>query len=109
MRLEFTHATKKARWLHCHDSKGVPHCEYCGAEITEANPADYHHHKEAESGGDNSFQNCRVVCRKTCHKKETARFKTECAKADRSASYRSGLRPPKQKIASRPFQQWRQP
>jgi len=107
VRLEFSQATKKARWLHCHDSKGVPHCEYCGAEITEANPADYHHHKEAESGGDNSFQNCRVVCRKTCHKKETARFKTECAKADRSASYRSGLKRkypwPRQKFKQRRF------
>ena len=106
MRLEFSQATKKSRWVHCHDSKGVPHCEYCGAEITDANPAEIHHHKEAASGGDNSFQNARVVCKKTCHQAITAKFKTDCAKADRIVARRAGLRRPRPKIQSAGFRKW---
>lgn len=106
-RLEFSQKTKKARNDHCRDKDGVIHCEYCGAAITEANPADHDHYKEAESGGDNSFENCRVVCRKTCHKKKTAEFKTACAKADRLKAWQENTRRTKQKIRSRPFDKWR--
>ena len=109
-RLEFTQSTKKARWAHCHWADGKPHCEAkgCGAEITAANPCEYDHHKEARDGGDNSFANCRVVCKKTCHKKKTAEFKTSCAKSDRLKNLAKGanLRRPRQKIQSAGFKKW---
>jgi 5-methylcytosine-specific restriction enzyme A len=94
MRMEFAQSTKKARWLHCHDGKGIPHCEYCGGEFSASNPPEYHHHKEAQSRGDNSFQNCRVIGKKCCHVRETSRFKTECAKADRNRATTANLKRP---------------
>jgi hypothetical protein len=104
-RAEFSVATKKARNEHCRDENGDIRCETCGAITgTEANPADHDHYNEDASGGDNSFENCRVVCRKTCHKKKTAEFKTACAKADRSKARAEGTRREKQKIPSRGFQ-----
>jgi hypothetical protein len=108
VRLEFSQSTKKARWVHCHDSKGIPHCEYCWAEITAANPCEYDHYKEAHDGGDNSFENCRVACKKTCHKKKTAEFKTSCAKSERLKNTAKGanLRRPRPKIQSAGFRKW---
>ncbi len=91
-RLEFTQATKKARNRHATDKHGVMRCEYCGTEITDANPCEHDHFKEAKDGGDNSIANCRVACKKTCHKKKTAAFKTSCAKSDRMAAPSRGLK-----------------
>lgn len=101
-RREFTQATKKARYEHCKDANGIPHCEYCGGLFSAANPPEYHHHVEAESGGDNSFENCRCIGKKCCHRGETSRFKTACAKADRIRATAAGMKRrypwPKQKF-----------
>ena len=106
-RKEFTKATKKARYEHCRRVDGVPHCEYCGGTFSASNPPEYHHHKEAESGGDNSFENCRVIGAKCCHVKETGKFKTACAKADRIRDDHRGVQPRvKVKIKSRGFRQF---
>ncbi len=94
MRREFSQATKKARHEHCKNDAGEPRCEYCGGPFSASNPPEYHHHKEAESDGDNSFENCRVIGKKCCHQAETSKFKTACAKADRIASRIAGLRKP---------------
>lgn len=110
MRREFSQATKKARYKHCENDDGEPRCEYCGGPFSASNPPEYHHHVEAESGGDNSFENCRVIGKKCCHVRETSRFKTACAKADRLRARDAGLRKPspawgkqKQKFNNRRF------
>ena len=84
-RKEFSDRTCRKRW----DFAGG-HCEYCKLPIPFGKE-EYHHEKEAESGGDNSFENCRVLCR-VCHMVETARFKRECAKADRQKARYVGAR-----------------
>lgn len=101
-RKEFSKPTKQSRYEHC-KIDGVPRCEYCGGPFSASNPPEYHHHHEAETGGDNSFENCRVIGAKCCHVKETGKFKTACSKSDRIAERVAGQRRPRQKIQSRGF------
>ena len=91
MRREFSTSTKAARYEHC-KVDGEPRCEYCGGPFSPSNPPEYHHHKEAESGGNNSFENCRVIGKKCCHVRETGIFKTACAKADRVKRKAAGVK-----------------
>jgi hypothetical protein len=85
VRLEFSQSTKKARWAHCHDSKGIPHCEYCGGPFDKTNVPEAHHHKRAGDGGDNSFQNCRIIGSRCCHRDDTNEYITARAKSARLA------------------------
>jgi len=63
-RQEFTVATKKARWEH---SAGK--CEGCGVDLKGLR-VEYDHDRACKDGGDNSFENCRVLC-KHCHAAKT--------------------------------------
>lgn len=63
-RQEFTVATKKARWEY---SSG--RCEGCGVDLA-GQRVEYDHDKACKDGGDNSFENCRVLCN-VCHQAKT--------------------------------------
>lgn len=63
-RQEFTVATKKARWAH-----SCGKCEGCGVSL-EGQRVEYDHNTACRDGGDNSFENCRVLC-KHCHNAKT--------------------------------------
>lgn len=75
-RLEFTRKTKALRFQHC---KGL--CEGCGVRLMPGK-FEYDHDKEAADEGDNSFENCRVLC-DSCHKPKTKAFIQRIRKADR--------------------------
>ena len=54
---------------------------------------EYHHDKEAEAGGDNSFENCRAVCI-PCHRLLTKAFIKGIRKADRQQAAHLNAAPP---------------
>jgi 5-methylcytosine-specific restriction protein A len=96
-RLEFSRTTMTKRF---NFAKG--HCEMCGLKLQVGN-IEYHHDKEAEDGGDNSFSNCRALC-KPCHAPLTAAFVTRIRKADRQKAGQINAKPaPKQPIKSAGF------
>ncbi len=87
-RSEFTKRVKAQRFAHCEGK-----CEGCGATLRPGQ-FDYDHHpKEAVEGGDNSFENCRVVC-KTCHKAKTKKRAPRLAKARRQMEKHTGIDKP---------------
>jgi len=92
-RREFTRKTKALRAAH---AGGL--CEYCGLKPKKP---EYHHYKEAEDGGDNSFENCRFVCDDPCHKILTAKYKTEKSKAERVRDKANGSLKSKQPMRYR--------
>lgn len=66
-RKNFTKNTKLAAW-----SRAGGHCEVCGAKITAANgPTQYDHIVPDALGGDNSLENCQVLCKRPCHDLKT--------------------------------------
>jgi 5-methylcytosine-specific restriction protein A len=70
MRKEFTRRTKALALKRCMDNNGIPHCEGCGIILVAGNLA-FDHNVPDGLGGDNSLENCRVLCIKTCHKNKT--------------------------------------
>jgi 5-methylcytosine-specific restriction endonuclease McrA len=70
MRTEFSKATKREAWLRCHDDNFVPRCEVCDEPFWGRRP-EYDHMVAAELGGDNSVENCQVLCPK-CHRAKTS-------------------------------------
>lgn len=94
-RLEFSRKTRARRFEHC---KGK--CEGCGVKLVPGK-FDYHHEKEAEDGGDNSFENCRVLC-DNCHAPLTKAFIRRIRKADRQRDRNIGALKPKRSIPRRP-------
>ena len=95
-RLEFSMTTKVKRFDF---AKG--HCEYCGIKLLVGD-AEFHHEVEAERGGDNSFENCRALC-KPCHAGETKKFVKAKAKAIRVKARHIGATKPKGRIKSAGF------
>ena len=69
MRAEFSKRTCVAAWRRCHDGQGLPRCEGCGQAFQGRRP-EYDHKKMCELGGDNSLNNCQVLCPK-CHRAKT--------------------------------------
>lgn len=67
MRTEFSSKVKVTAWIradgHCENKK-------CGAKLFTAN-VEYHHDIPCELGGNNSIDNCVVLC-KTCHRASTS-------------------------------------
>lgn len=63
-RKEFTVAVKKARW----EFSGGK-CEECRVDL-KGKRVEYDHAKACMDDGDNSFENCRVLC-KHCHNAKT--------------------------------------
>lgn len=95
-RAEFTKATKLARFDH---AKG--HCETCGQRIVGV--AEYDHAVPCAVGGDNSFENCRVMC-KRCHRLKTSTIDVpQISKSVRIYEKRAGVR------TKRPFPKRAQP
>ena len=95
-RQEFSDTTCRKRW----DYAGG-NCEYCKLPVTIGRE-EYHHFKEAADGGDNSFGNCRLICR-PCHAVETKRFKRAIAKANRQKAKHIGASRNRPKIQSAGF------
>ena len=67
-RSEFTKQTKLEAWQRCDGGQG-PRCDGCGQLFGERRP-EYDHKKSAAMGGDNSLENCQVLCPK-CHRAKT--------------------------------------
>lgn len=82
-RLEFSRKTKAKRFAFCNGR-----CENCSAYLVPGK-FQYDHDKEAADGGDNSFENCRVLC-DNCHKPKTKQFVVRIRKADRQRDKNSG-------------------
>ena len=90
-RSEFTKQTKREGWQRCHDSEGVPRCERCGQPFQGRRP-EYDHIKMCELGGDNSLENCEVLCPK-CHREKTSMEDMPMIwKSNRIVEKRAGLR-----------------
>lgn len=87
-RLEFSRATKEAAYERC---KGK--CELCCMPFDNRTP-EYHHEIEAAMGGDNSLENCQVLCPK-CHGLITRTVSApRVAKVKRIEAKRKGWRKP---------------
>lgn len=97
-RLEFSKTTKRKRYDF---AKGV--CEICVLPV-RVGDEEYHHDKEAERGGSNTFENCRFLC-KPCHSILTGKFKTEKARAEAQRAKHIGASKPKGDIKSPGFPQ----
>lgn len=65
-RKEFTKAVRIKRWDHC-DGR----CEVCGVKLC-APRIHFDHDTPTSLGGDNSFENCRVLC-VACHGTKTSK------------------------------------
>lgn len=89
MRAEFSKKTKLARFEH---AKG--HCEDCGCKIIGS--AEYDHVIEDTLTHDNSFENCRCLCKK-CHSRKTKKNRPQIDKTRRIYEKRAGVR------SKRPF------
>jgi len=70
VRKEFSRRVKALAFKRCCDEKGVPHCQGCGVVLVAGNVA-FDHDQADGLGGDNSLENCKVLCIKTCHAKKT--------------------------------------
>jgi 5-methylcytosine-specific restriction protein A len=81
----------------------LPSGERCPCMLTKAK---YHfdHNIPAELGGDNSIENCRVLC-VPCHAEKTAKRDIPLiARAKRVSDRHNGIKPARTKIRSRGFQ-----
>ena len=83
-RKEFSKAVKVRRFDYCEGK-----CEGCGAKLRPGQ-FDYDHDLEDVEGGDNSFENCRVIC-KTCHKAKNKERAPHLAKSRRLEEKHIGI------------------
>lgn len=88
MRLEFSAKTKLAAF-----QRANGHCEQCTARLAPGN-VEYDHRIACELGGDNSPENCVVLC-KTCHRAKTRGDAGAIAKAKRRERKAAGIRKPR--------------
>ncbi len=65
-RSEFSRKTKLAAW-----ERAGGGCEECGKKLFPGDRVEYDHIITCEQGGDNSLENCAVLCR-DCHVMKTA-------------------------------------
>jgi hypothetical protein len=108
-RQEFPLKVRKLAFARCCKNgtlPGIPQCERpgCGKQLRAGN-IEYEHLTPDGLGGEPTLENCGVWCAVPCSSKKT---KTEdnprMAKADRVLRKTFGLKPLRQKIASRGFQ-----
>lgn len=66
-------------------------CENCGVHIRRGNGPEYDHIIEAFYDGDNSLDNCCVLCR-NCHGSKTSDRAPELAKSRRLVKDRAGIK-----------------
>lgn len=88
-RTEFSQKTKLARWQHCGGK-----CEHpdCGAKLF-AGKCEADHDIPCELGGDNSFENCRWLCRAHHVQKTVQRDLPAIKKVRRQERREAGIRP----------------
>ena len=96
-RSEFSVATKKAAKERAGDN-----CEDCGAVFSASNPCEYDHDLPDDLGGDNSIENCVVLCR-ACHRAKTKTDRARIDKARRLRLKAQGLTKIKRKWPTRKF------
>ena len=83
VRKEFSRRVKGLALKRCMDENGVPHCEGCGIVLVAGN-IHFDHDVPDGLGGDNSLENCKVLCIKICHKTKThSQDNPRMQKADR--------------------------
>ncbi|WP_201829657.1 HNH endonuclease signature motif containing protein [Microvirga zambiensis] len=104
-RSEFAKATKKAAFARCCRPDGIPKCEECG-QLLRAGRFQYDHDKADGLGGDNSLENCMVLCsgsKTSCHSLKTEQHdKPLMQKADNMRDAHLGLTRKKVKIKQPP-------
>lgn len=66
MRSEFNTRTKLKAW-----EKSEGKCEKCGVKLEVGDAREFDHRIPCALGGDNSLENCVVLC-KLCHKEKTS-------------------------------------
>lgn len=106
MRQDFPSKVKKARLAHsggrCEGilTDGITRCNQ---PFSPSNPVEFDHDREDWEGGEPTFENCRALGKKCCHRPKTSAATGRRAKADRAGKAHIGLKPkPVHKIASRP-------
>ncbi len=96
-RSEFSKKTKKAAFVRC-GGPDNPRCEGCGRSLLN-HPFQFDHDTADGLGGDNSLENCKVLCsggRATCHGIKTEeQDKPLMQKADNMRDAHLGLTPKK--------------
>lgn len=106
-RREFPLSVRKLAFARCCKNgtmPGIPQCENCGIQLRAGN-IEYEHLNADGLGGEPTLENCGVWCRSSCSKTKTfTQDNPRMAKADRVLKKNFGLRPARQKIASRGFQ-----
>lgn len=86
MRQEFSRRTKLDAW-----TRAEGHCEKCAIKILAG--AEYDHDIPDQLGGDNSLENCVVLCPK-CHRKKTSTEDVpRIAKAKRQEAMHKNAKP----------------
>ena len=94
MRNEFSKSTKREAW-----ARSTGRCEECRLPILGI--PEYDHKIPCALGGDNSLENCQVLCGK-CHRIKTSKNDVpRIAKADRVRDRRIGIK------RGRGFRGWR--
>lgn len=87
-RRNFPPQVMRDAWDRCKDESGVPRCEHCTAQLSDANV----HYDERADGqfdhgnpdallGEPTLENCQVLCR-TCHGRKTKRDRKDIAKSN---------------------------
>lgn len=93
MRQEFKKPVKVAAW-----KRANGHCEKCTAKLYPGK-YEYHHDKECTFGGDNSLENCVVLC-VPCHDLITGARAKDVAKSNAVRNKHAGI---KRKPKGRPL------
>jgi 5-methylcytosine-specific restriction endonuclease McrA len=97
-RREFSNRTRLQAW-----ERSGGKCEECGIKLQVGDRREYDHQIPCGLGGDNSLDNCVVLCG-PCHSSKTTREDVpRIAKAKRVAAKHSGAWRPKRKIPYRRF------
>lgn len=94
-RKEFTQKTKGQALKRCMDEQGVPHCEGCGRPLIKGLKYEFHHVTACWKGGDNSLDNCKVLCiggKTSCHAIESADDKARTTKADNVKKFHNNMK-----------------
>jgi len=95
-RAEFSDKIKGQAWERC---GGM--CESCGEVIRSGNGPEYHHVIDAAIGGDNTLENCQVLCIRPCHKAVTDDHRPAITRTKRLYEKRIGLRGTKRPFPKR--------
>jgi 5-methylcytosine-specific restriction protein A len=97
MRMEFS---AKTRALAFARANGI--CEGCRKMKLTVGKFDYDHIHTAAEGGDNSLENCAVLCR-GCHRAKTNTDVGRMAKTERQKRKHYGIKKPRTILAWRKF------